>query len=52
MKLFHDFLDTKGNDIVQMRQGMEELKIVRAQMGYSMLIDIQLPEVSDLKVIK
>ena len=52
MKLFHDFLESKGYDIVQTRDGMEPLKIARAQMADLILMDIQLPEVSGLEVTK
>jgi len=52
MKLFHDLLESKGYDIVQTRDGMEPLKIARAQMADLILMDIQLPEVSGLEVTK
>ena len=52
MKLFHDLLESKGYDIVQTRDGMEALKIARAQMPDFILMDIQLPEVSGLEVTK
>lgn len=52
MKLFHDLLESKGYDIVQTRDGMEALKIARAQMPDLILMDIQLPEVSGLEVTK
>jgi two-component system cell cycle response regulator DivK len=52
MKLFQDLLESKGYDIVQTRDGMEALKIARAQMPDLILMDIQLPEVSGLEVTK
>ena len=52
MKLFQDLLESKGYDIVQTRDGMEALKIARAQMPNLILMDIQLPEVSGLEVTK
>jgi len=52
MKLFHDLFESKGYDIVQTRDGMEALKIARAQMPDLILMDIQLPEVSGLEVTK
>lgn len=52
MKLFHDLLESKGYDIVQTRDGMEALKIARAQLPDLILMDIQLPEVSGLEVTK
>ena len=52
MKLFHDLLESKGYDIIQTRDGMEALKIARAQMPDLILMDIQLPEVSGLEVTK
>ena len=52
MKLFHDLLESKCYDIIQARDGMEALKIARAQMPDLILMDIQLPEVSGLEVTK
>ena len=52
MKLFHDLLESQGYDILQTRDGVEALKIARAQKPDLILMDIQLPEVSGLEVTK
>jgi two-component system, cell cycle response regulator DivK len=52
MKLFHDLLEAHGCDILQTKDGMEALKIARAQRPDLILMDIQLPEVSGLEVTK
>ena len=52
MKLFHDLLEAKGYNILQTRDGMEALKIARAETPDLILMDIQLPEVSGLEVTK
>ena len=52
MKFFHVLLESKGYDIVQTRDGVEALKIARAQMPDLILKDIQLPEGSGLEVTK
>jgi two-component system cell cycle response regulator DivK len=52
MMLFHDLLEPKGYDIVQMRGGMEELKIARAQVTDLILMDIHHPKVCGLDVPK
>jgi two-component system, cell cycle response regulator DivK len=52
MKLFHDLLVAHGYDTLQTRNGMEALDIARADHPDLILMDIQLPEVSGLEVIK
>ena len=52
MRLFHDLLDVHGYDTLQTRSGMEALKLARAHRPNLILMDIQLPEVSGLEVIK
>lgn len=52
MKLFHDLLEAHGYDVLQTRDGMEALKVVRAEKPDLILMDIQLPEVSGLEVTK
>ncbi len=52
MKLFHDLLDAHGYKTLQTKDGMEALAIVRQHRPDLILMDIQLPEVSGLEVIK
>lgn len=52
MKLFHDLLDAHGYATLQTRNGMEALKLAREHRPDLILMDIQLPEVSGMDVIK
>ena len=52
MKLFHDVLDAHGYDTLQTRTGLEALALARQHHPDLILMDIQLPEVSGLEVIK
>lgn len=52
MKLFHDLLDANGYKTLQTKDGMEALAMVRQHRPDLILMDIQLPEVSGLEVIK
>ena len=52
MKLFHDLLDAHGYQTLQTKDGMEALSMVRQYRPDLILMDIQLPEVSGLEVIK
>ena len=52
MKLFHDLLDAHGYQTLQTKDGMEALAMVRKHRPDLILMDIQLPEVSGLEVIK
>jgi two-component system cell cycle response regulator DivK len=52
MKLFHDLLESQGYEILQTRYGMKALKMARTEKPDLILMDIQLPEVSGLEVIK
>lgn len=52
MKLFHDLLEAHGYAIIGTRDGMEAIKLVREHRPQLILMDIQLPEVSGLEVIK
>jgi two-component system cell cycle response regulator DivK len=52
MKLFHDLLEAQGYDIFQTRDGNRALDMARENMPDLILMDIQLPEVSGLDVIK
>ncbi|WP_298725460.1 response regulator [uncultured Ferrovibrio sp.] len=52
MKLFHDLLDAHGYKTLQTKDGMEALAMVREHRPDLILMDIQLPEVSGLEVIK
>lgn len=52
MKLFHDLLEANGYRTIQTRNGMEALALAREHHPDLILMDIQLPEVSGLEVIK
>jgi two-component system cell cycle response regulator DivK len=52
MKLFNDLLDAHGYETLQARSGTEALKIAREHAPSLILMDIQLPEVSGLEVMK
>lgn len=52
MKLFHDLLEAQGYNVLQSKDGLEALNLVRENRPDLILMDIQLPEVSGLKVIK
>lgn len=52
MKLFNDLLEANGYEIIQTRNGLEALELVKAHMPDLILMDIQLPEVSGLEVTK
>ena len=52
MKLFHDVLAVRGHAILQATDGREALELARAHHPDLILMDMQLPEVSGLRVIK
>jgi two-component system cell cycle response regulator DivK len=52
MKLFHDLLEAHGYHTIGTRNGMEALDLARKHRPDSILMDIQLPEVSGLEVTK
>src|SRR3954466_8807690 len=52
MKLFNDLLEAHGYFTLQTKDGMEALRIARQHHPELVLMDIQLPEVSGLEVIK
>jgi two-component system cell cycle response regulator DivK len=52
MKLFHDLLEAQGYEIFQTRDGNRALGMAREHTPDLILMDIQLPEVSGLDVIK
>lgn len=52
MKLFNDLLEAHGYSILQSRNGMEAFELAREHKPDLVLMDIQLPEVSGLEVIK
>ena len=52
MKLFHDLLDAHGYLTVQTRSGKDALALARQHQPDLILMDIQLPEVSGLDVIR
>ncbi|MFK8036302.1 MAG: response regulator [Hyphomicrobiales bacterium] len=52
MKLFNDLLEAHGYSTLQSRNGMEAFELAREHKPDLVLMDIQLPEVSGLEVIK
>lgn len=52
MKLFNDLLEAKGYRTVQTRNGLEAMDLARQHRPDLILMDIQLPEVSGLEIIK
>ncbi len=52
MKLFHDLLVAHGYETLQTNNGVDAMDIAREHMPDLILMDIQLPEVSGLDVIK
>ena len=52
MKLFHDLLDAHGYDTLQTRSGKDALALTREHRPDLILMDIQLPEISGLDVIR
>jgi len=52
MKLFHDILVANGYEALQSRDGAEAMALARRHRPDLILMDIQLPEVSGLQVIK
>ncbi len=52
MKLFTDLLESQHYKVVQTRDGLKALDLARTHKPDLVLMDIQLPEVSGLDVIK
>lgn len=52
MKLFCDLLNAHGYDTIQTQEGMKALELARSENPNLILMDIQLPEISGLEVIK
>ncbi len=52
MKLFHDVLEAHGYNVLQAKDGMEGWRMAREHRPDLILMDIQLPDVSGLDVIK
>ena len=50
MRLFSDLLKANGYTVLQARDGLEALRIVRLDRPDLILMDIQLPEMSGLEV--
>ena len=52
MKLFRDLLEAHGYDTIQTRDGIDAVRLARAEKPDLILMDIQLPEVSGLEVTR
>jgi two-component system cell cycle response regulator DivK len=52
MKLFNDLLRSQGYAILQSRDGQDVLEITRASRPDLIIMDIQLPAISGLEVIR
>ncbi len=52
MRLFHDVLEMRGYNILQVKDGMEGWRIAREHRPDLIIMDIQLPDVSGLEVTK
>ena len=52
MKLFHDLLEAQGYETLQTREGLHALALAREHRPDLILMDIQLPEISGLEVVK
>lgn len=52
MKLFRDLLEAHGYETVQTRDGIDAVRMARAEKPDLILMDIQLPEVSGLEVTR
>ncbi|UOM35438.1 response regulator [Acuticoccus sp. I52.16.1] len=50
MKLFHDLLEASGMEILETRNGIDALKVAKAERPDLIVMDIQLPEMSGLEV--
>jgi two-component system cell cycle response regulator DivK len=51
-KLFRDLLISKGHRIIETREGKEAIRLANAEKPDLILMDIQLPEISGLDLIK
>ncbi|EJF88688.1 response regulator [Bartonella tamiae] len=52
MKLFRDLVEASGYETVETRSGLEALDLARKSSPSLILMDIQLPEVSGIDIIK
>jgi two-component system, cell cycle response regulator DivK len=52
MKLFNDLLEAHGIETIKTMSGLDAIELTRQHMPDLILMDIQLPEVSGLDVIK
>jgi two-component system, cell cycle response regulator DivK len=52
MKLFNDLLEAHGYQTIKTASGVEAVDLARSQSPDLILMDIQLPEVSGLEVIR
>ena len=52
MRLFNDLLEAQGYNVVKTNNGLEAIDLARTHSPDLVLMDIQLPEVSGLDVIR
>lgn len=52
MRLFNDLLEAQGYKVVKTSRGLEAIDLARTHKPDLVLMDIQLPEVSGLEVIR
>ncbi|NDC55638.1 MAG: response regulator [Alphaproteobacteria bacterium] len=52
MKLFRDILSAHGYQTIELRDGLDALKVARTHRPDLIIMDIQLPEVSGLEVTR
>jgi two-component system cell cycle response regulator DivK len=52
MKLLHDLLEVHGYGILQAREGLVALELARQHHPSLILMDIQLPDISGLEVVR
>ena len=52
MKLFVDLLRAQGYQTVMTRDGLDTLDLARAHRPFVIIMDIQLPEISGLEIIR
>lgn len=52
MKLFRDLVELSGYDVVELRSGSHAMEVALAEKPSLLVLDIQLPEISGIEIIK